>query len=279
MNNLIEAIVLGIVQGLTEFIPVSSSGHLAIIPYLFGWQTPSLIFDLALHAGTLVALIFYYRQKLWGIGQMVINPEKRDSKQIKVYRNVLIATVPAAIIGYIAQRVISQLYKSDNAETLKVSIIYTACALIVVGILFLIADKVIRPKKVITLSEMTISKAVIIGIAQAVALFRGVSRSGITLLTGQLMGLKRVDAAEFSFLMSIPITTLTTIFGIRELLSLDAASIQVELVPAIVGATAAAISGFLAISYMLKFLRKHGLAQFGVYRIFLGVFVLLLILT
>lgn len=280
--DILQAIVLGIIQGLTEFIPVSSSGHLAIVPYLFGWETPSIIFDIALHTGTLIALLVFFRKKIIDLAKNIYklikkqDLDKKDIANFKIYRNVLLATVPAAMVGFILRDVISIVYKSEDAESLRVSIIYTAIALIVVGVAFLISDWIGR-KKFIELHRLGYIGAVIIGFAQAVALFRGVSRSGITLLTGQLLGLKRVDAAEFSFLMSIPILILTTAYGFYELLSLDAAEMQSEMTFAIVGALAAALSGFVAIDYMLRFLRKNGLWQFGIYRIMLGVFVLVLI--
>jgi undecaprenyl-diphosphatase len=280
--DILQAIILGIIQGLTEFIPVSSSGHLTIVPYLLGWPTPSLTFDLALHAGTLFALLWFFRIKIFNLLRSLVNwrnPKGEDRSNLKLILNVVIATVPAAIIGFLVQEMVSGLYKSEDPQTLQASIIYTATALIVVGALFIISDYTFKQGKKINLEQLSRKEAFAIGVAQALALFRGVSRSGITLLAGQTLKLNRVDAAEFAFLMSIPIMIFTTVLSIKDLFSLSQDELSQTLAPALVGALAAFISGSIAIKYLLKFLRNHGLKQFGWYRLLFGLVTLILVLT
>lgn len=277
--GIIEAVILGITQGLTEFIPVSSSGHLTVLPYLFGWQAPSLIFDLALHAGTLVALLWYFRFKLIAIVKAILPSNKDTSTKTESTRlilNVAVATIPAAILGYLLKDLIQVIYKSNDAVQAQAAIIYTIVALIGVGVMFIIIDRVEWGEK--SLKDLSLRNAFLIGVAQVIALIRGVSRSGITLMTGQFFGLKRSDAAEFAFLMSIPIMFLTTLLGIKDLVQLSGTALTAELFPAMVGMVTAGVSGFFAIKFLLQFLKKHGLAIFGWYRIAFGIVLLLLVL-
>ena len=279
----IQAIALGIMQGLTEFIPVSSSGHLSIIPYLLGWETPSLIFDIAVHTGTLIALLFYFRTKLWGYLKSIIVLAKRaeqtktDQGNIRSMLYVGIATIPATIIGFLLRNVIEEVYKTGDEQQATLAITYTCIALIVVGLGFIGVDYFVKRERIQSISKMGLPRAVLIGFAQAAALFRGVSRSGATVITGRLAGMRLVDAAEFSFLMSIPILVLTTAYGVLQLLELDIAQLTDQINLAIIGAISAALSGFLAIKYMLNYLRSNGLSVFGWYRIVFGAFILFVI--
>lgn len=281
--NLLEAIILGALQGLTEFIPVSSSGHLTIIPYLFGWATPSLIFDTAVHLGTLLALITFYRHDLYSYAKSAVKLLQRseesndDRSNILIIIRVVIATIPAAIIGFLLKDVLENIYKLGDASATKTAIQITAITLILVGILFVVIDRIPVKIKTFELHKITLPKALIIGFAQSIALLRGVSRSGVTVLTGRIMGINLATAAQFSFLMSIPIMTLTSVYGIYKLLKLSGAELQAELAPAILGMIVAYLSGIFAIGFMLRVLRANGLKGFGVYRICFGIFVLMLL--
>lgn len=279
--NLLQSLILGIVQGLTEFIPVSSSGHLWLIPKIFGWENPSTSYILFLQLGTLLALIIYYRKLIWEYIKSLINYlknrseiNKEDKTNMKVIINIILATIPAGIIGILLDSKIENLY--DDSSNERIAIIATVAALIFVGLLFIFSGKIFRSKKY-ELEKLNARNAIMIGFAQAVALIRGVSRSGITLLSGQALGLKRFSAAEFSFLMSIPILGASSLFGVYNFLKMPQAQIQQELGPAVIGMLAAFVAGLLAINFLLKFLKTNSLVSFGVYRIIFALVILVIL--
>lgn len=281
--DVFQSIVLGIIQGITEFIPISSSGHLDLIPRLLNWENPSTVFILFLHLGTLLALLYYYRKLIAKYLKVVFKFLRRnqklkvkEKKDLDAMKNVLIAVMPALFIGIIFEKVISGFY--DNTEDIKTIGLVILIPLILIGIIFLFEDRIFKKNK-LQIDELRGYKALIVGLAQAMAFIRGVSRSGITLLAGQVVGLKRVSAAEFSFLMSIPVLTATSIYSIFKLLKLQSNEIQNELGLALVGAFAAFVSGLIAVKFLLRFLQSNSLKIFGIYRIVFGVIILLIILV
>lgn len=262
---LLKAIVLGIVQGLTEFIPISSSGHLLGIRQLLGWNDAWLdqTFDVSLHVGTLVALILYYRHDWWSITRGFFNhlvrrtpyhKDESDGASGRLMIPILVACIPAAIVGCIWE---------DFIEHKLGQWYMIAAALVVIGLVMLLADR--TGKKDRGIDRMNYTDFITIGCAQALALFPGVSRSGITITAGLFRGLDRAAAARFSFLLSTPIILGA---GLKKLMSLVGAGLQPgEAVPMALGFITAAISGYLAIHFLITFLRTRTLTVFVVYRI------------
>jgi undecaprenyl-diphosphatase len=253
----LQALVLGILQGLSEFLPISSSAHLTLAPWLLGWEDPGLAFDVALHLGTLIAVLWYFRAEwvalvraAWGIlaTRQVDTPEKRRV----IY--LIVATIPGAIGGFLLQSKAESAFRSPQI---------TAIALIVMGLLLWIVDKAVSQSRV--LGEMRWLDALLIGLSQVIALIPGVSRSGSTMTTGRGLRFDRESAAEFSFLMSMPIIAAAVVFeGPR---ALEAGGLTTELMA---GVMASAISGWLAISILMRYLTRHSYGIFALYRIVLG---------
>lgn len=262
---LLKAIVLGIVQGLTEFIPISSSGHLLGVRQLLGWNDAWLdqTFDVSLHVGTLVALILYYRHDWWSITRGFFNhlvrrvpyhKDESDGASGRLMIPILVACIPAAIVGCIWE---------DFIEHQLGQWYMIAAALVVIGLVMLLADR--TGKKDRGIDRMNYTDFITIGCAQALALFPGVSRSGITITAGLFRGLDRAAAARFSFLLSTPIILGA---GLKKLMGLVGAGLQPgEAVPMALGFITAAISGYLAIHFLITFLRTRTLTVFVVYRI------------
>ncbi len=262
--SILHAFVLGLVQGLSEFLPISSSGHLAIIPRLFNWADPGLGFDIALHWGTLLAVLAYFWQDVWLIIRGFFHslmPSTRDLKN-NIYQKLawllILSSIPAAIIGY--------LLESRAEEAGMRDLVRVALTLAVFGLVLLTADRL--GKKTKNLDRITWLDSLWIGISQALAIFPGVSRSGSTIATGLALGFKREDAARFSFLMSIPI-----IFG-AGLVKIKDFGVGVTTVELTVGFLTAALFGFLSIKYMLRYLAKHDYKIFVWYRILLAAVVI-----
>ena len=261
---------MGIVQGLTEFLPVSSSGHLIIVPWLFGWDDAfinSLAFSVMLHLGTLIALLIYFRDdwlRLIPAGFATIRDRSlRDDPDRKLAWLLVAATIPAAIVGA---------FFSDFFETQVREIGLVALTLVVGGVILWVADHVGRQTK--TVDDVTFPLAVGIGAAQTIALIPGISRSGISISAGRFAGLDRESAARFAFLMATPITAGAILFEARKLLTGEA-GVAVEAVPLIVGLIASLVSGVIAIRFMLGYLRIRSLDVFVLYRFILAAVVLI----
>jgi len=258
MNDLSswQAAVLGTLQGLAEFLPISSSAHLSLAPWAFGWREPGLAFDIALHLGTLVALVGFFWTEWVALTRAAVNVlSTRRVETIAEKRVVflVIATVPAAVFGLLLEK---------QAETIFRAPAVTATALIVMGALLWWADRsapAARP-----LSDMTARQALLIGCAQVFALIPGVSRSGSTITAARALHFDRQSAAVFSFLMSMPVIAAAAMLKVPKLLSagIDA--------PILIGITAAALSSWLAIAVLLRFVQRHGFAVFAIYRFILG---------
>lgn len=264
--TIFQAVVLGALQGLTEFLPVSSSAHLSLTPWVMGWQPAGLGFDLALHVGTLLALGWYFRHE-WrslALGGLTLLRHRKpvDDASWRAWF-IVIATIPAAIAGVLLE---------DYAETVFRAPIITAVALIVMGaILWLVDAKVGRVRDRHT---MTWRDALLIGCAQCLALVPGVSRSGSTITAGRALGFDRSAAAVFSFLMSMPIILAAAILKVPDAIRENGFSM-----PLLVGVATAAVSSWLAIAVLLRYVSRRGYGIFAVYRFALGAVIIGLIIT
>lgn len=248
---MIEAIVLGIVQGLTEFFPVSSTAHLILFPWFFDWQgdVNTLTFDVALHGGTLTALLFCF-WKDW---------IELFSKKQKLLFFIIVSSMPAGIAGFLLNDIVER----ELREPFLISIM-----LIVVGLIMLVSE---RSKKNKDMEKIAFNGALFIGIAQAIALIPGVSRSGITIAAGLFKGLKREASARFSFLLSTPIIAGATTLHLKKLIT-SHTSYDLNLFTT--GFVASLITGFIAIKFLLIFLRKYPLNLFVYYRFTLAIVII-----
>jgi undecaprenyl-diphosphatase len=259
--NILQAIILGLVQGVTEFVPVSSSGHLIIAHRLLGISETGLAFDVALHLGTLLALVIFFYKDIAELAAALV----RKTAYSRLAWLLVFATLPAAVIGVLLE---------DMAESSFRSVRLVAVNLIVVGVVMIMAERhLAKLPKPTSLQGISGRQAIAVGLAQAAALIPGVSRSGGTISVGLLAGLDRVAAARFSFLLAIPIT-----FGaiLKVTLSGNTLShISQELELFTVGIVTAFVSGLIAIRFLLKFVAKYRLNLFAYYRFALGGLVLL----
>ncbi len=269
--EILQSILLGVIQGLTEFLPVSSSAHLSALPQILGIHSPllnSVGFDVALHAGTLCAILIYFRKKiadlLAGFAGGIASEKGRKKPDFKLSLFIIIATIPAVIAALIFQKQIEGVFRSPAL---------TAAMLAVFGLILLLADKTGKRKK--TMDKMGLADAVVIGLAQALALIPGVSRSGITITAGLFRGYKREDAAEFSFILSTVAVFGAIVFEFKDIIKEGAgAGFPVMLA----GFAAAALSGMLAIKFLLSFVKKNSYLVFVIYRIALAAIIIAFIL-
>jgi undecaprenyl-diphosphatase len=261
--SIFQAAVLGTLQGLAEFLPVSSSAHLSLAPWAFGWPEPGLAFDVALHVGTLVALLWYFRAEwvaLARAGTSVLVTRRVETAQERRAVFLVIATIPGAVAGLLLEK---------QAETIFRAPALTAAALIAMGALLWAVDATARRTR--ALPAMRWHEALLVGCAQAFALIPGVSRSGATITAGRALGFDRTAATVFSFMMSMPIIAAAAVLKLPKALAhgIDG--------PLVVGVLAAALSSALAIAVLLRFIQRRGFAVFAVYRFALGAAVLWLV--
>ncbi|MGI9861603.1 undecaprenyl-diphosphatase UppP [Moorella naiadis] len=252
--NVLQAIVLGLVQGLGEFLPISSSAHLVLAPWLFRWPDPGLTFDVALHLGTLIAVVaFFWRDiielVLSGLGQ----PHSQDGR---LFWYLIVASIPGALFGVLFEK---------QAETIFRSPLLIALTLTLMGIGLWWADRVGRKSR--QMEDLSLMDGIIVGISQALAIIPGVSRSGITMSAGLLTGMDRETAARFSFLMSVPIIAGAALLKLKDL------PLHEVNLAFIVGVLTAAVVGFLAIKFLLQYLRHGSYLLFTGYRILLAALV------
>ena len=262
----LQALVLGIIQGLSEFLPISSSAHLTLAPWLFGWEDPGLGFDVALHLGTLLAVLWYFRAEwaaLIRAAWEIVSTRRIETPEQRRVVYLILATIPGAVGGFLLQSKAESAFRSPQI---------IAIALIVMGILLWLVDKLTDQRRV--LGEMRWIDALLIGLSQVVALIPGVSRSGSTITTGRGLRFDRESAAEFSFLMSMPIIAAAVIFEGPK--ALHEGGVTSELMA---GVVASAISGWLAISVLMRFITRHSYGIFAFYRIALGIAVLAVLYT
>jgi undecaprenyl-diphosphatase len=253
-----EAIVLGAVQGLAEFLPISSSAHLIIVPWLFNWNDPGLVFDVALHLGTLVALLVYYWRE-WV--SMVASLFNGDRERRRLLMMLMVASIPGAIIGILFEK---------QADTTFRSPLLIAIALAALGVILWLVDRSAPQTRKI--SEVTSGDALLIGLSQAFAIFPGVSRSGSTITAARVLRLERADAANFSFLMATPIIAGAGLVEGRHLLHQGITG------DVVAGFVTAAIFGLFAIVGLIRFVRTQTYEPFAWYRVILAAFVIMIYL-
>ena len=265
MDTTLQALVMGIVQGLTEFLPVSSSGHLIIVPFLFGWHDPfidSLAFSVMLHIGTLLALFIYFWAdwlRLIPAGLAALRDRSfRADPDRRLAWLLVAATIPAAIVGFLFNDII-------ESNVREVGLV--ALTLVIGGAILWLADR--RGGRAKGVADVSFPVATGIGVAQAFALVPGISRSGISISAARFAGLDREAAARFSFLMATPVTAGAALFELRKLATGEA-GVDVSVEPLIVGMVAAFVSGMLAIGVLLRYVRTRSLNVFVWYRLALA---------
>ena len=263
MHNIFETVILGLVQGLTEFIPVSSSGHLVITQFFFSQASDHMFLEF-LDIGTTVALFVYFRKRIWEVLTNIV-----AKKNINLLRNVIITAVPAGAVGY---------FLSDflNSSWFFGSLTVVAIALALIGLVMVFIEKLPKASPVEKGEDLSPVRAFVVGLVQILALVPGVSRSGSTIVAGRLAGLDSAAAAEYSFLAALPI-----MFGVMLKLMLghtERAYLMAHLSTIILSNLVAFVAGMFAVGFMLRYLSKHNLALFGWYRVGLAAILLTVIL-
>jgi len=266
---LFQAFVLGLVQGVTEFIPVSSSGHLQAIPFLLGWEPGSLAFDVALHLGTLIAVVAVFRADLWAMARAALQPrdeQRRGARKLLVL--LAVASVPAALVGIAARGLIGAAFEQPLA--IAAFLCLTAVLLwwserrrTVLGTTEPATDDVAAISA--ELDAMPWRRALGVGAAQALAIFPGVSRSGATIAAGMSLGLSRGAAARFSFLMLLPITIGAALMTLPDLATLEPGTLPFGPTEIVLGVSVSAISGYLAIRFLIALVARRSLVMFARY--------------
>lgn len=263
-----QSIILGIVQGLSEFLPVSSSGHLLMLPIILNWQSPPLVFDVVLHIGTALALIIYFFNDLKSIlvsflkdlvsNNLKISKYSKDSK-LGIY--ILIGSIPAGVIGFFTQDIIENTFHTG----ISIDLLYVSVFLLLGSILMYVSEKYFASKHTKNNSDtLTYSKSFLVGLFQALALLPGVSRSGSTISGGMVFGLSREKAARFSFLLSVPIVVIAGVFKMyssyTQLVSLGAMVV-------LGGVLSSFVVGVICIKFLLSYLKTHSIYLFIFYRL------------
>lgn len=280
---ILQAIILGIVQGLTEFIPISSSAHLVIIPWLFKWDDPaleSLAFDIALHLGTLVALLWFFagdwvRLVRAGIAS-ILERKIGDDVDRRLAWLLVIGSIPGAIVGALAESKIEELFHPAYAPIQPMAMVTMGIIMALLGVALFAAERLARHLR--KLNQISLRDAIMIGLSQALAIFPGVSRSGATITAGLALGLERETAARFSFLLSAPIIAGAGVKSLYDIFK-DGMLDSSELTLFAVGFVAATISGYLCIKFLLRFLQKNSTNIFVYYRWALAVLIIIVALT
>jgi len=257
--TILQAVILGLAQGLGEFLPISSSAHLILIPWFFRWADPGLTFDVALHLGTLVAVIIYFWKDWWKL--IIKGFSDVRSVEGRLFWYLAAASVPGAIGGYLLEK---------KAETVFRSPTLIAVMLILMGILLYWADR--RSAKKIEMNHITFGTSLFIGISQVLAIVPGVSRSGITMTTGLLMGVTREGAARFSFLLSAPIIFGAAMVKLPGVIS----NPSVITVNFMIGTVVSCIAGIVSIGFLLRYVQTKNFLPFAWYRFILGALVLVM---
>jgi undecaprenyl-diphosphatase len=261
-----QALVLGVIQGLSEFLPISSSAHLTLVPWLFHWRDPGLAFDVALHFGTLIAVLWYFRHQwitLVAAAASIIAHRRVETEQEWRAVYLIIATIPGAIAGLALEKYAESTFRDPKL---------VATVLIIMGVVLWWIDK--RSAQDRPLGSITWVDALSIGLAQMFAIIPGVSRSGSTITAGRALRLTREGAAIFSFLMSMPIIAAASLLKLPHVLKTEGIDAQL-----VVGVLASAVSGWLAISVLLRFVVRRSYGIFAVYRVVVGLIVLAIAFT
>ncbi len=266
--SVLEAIVLGILQGLTEFLPISSTAHLRVVPALLDWPDPGAAFTAVTQLGTAAAVLLYFAADLWRVATAWLaslsDPSRRGELDARLGWYLLLGTIPIGLAGLVF---------SDQIETGARNLLLIGTTLIALGLVLLAAERVGRRER--GTESITLRDALVVGVAQAAALIPGVSRSGATLSAGLFLGLERAAAARFSFLLSVPAVLLA---GAFEAVRLGTGDVEdpTGVVPLLVATLMAFLVGYAAIAFLLRFLATHSTTVFVVYRVLLGIAVLVL---
>ncbi|MCX7624032.1 MAG: undecaprenyl-diphosphatase UppP [Thermomicrobium sp.] len=275
--SLWQAIVLGVLQGATEFLPISSSAHLIAVPWLFGWPEPGLAFNVALHLGTLAAVFVYFWRDIARIALVwlrgVFRAHDRRTPEWRLGWAILVGSVPAGVVGVLANDAIDRVFHAGGGG--RFAIVLVAMLLIALGVLLWVGERVGTQRRGI--EEIDLVDGLAIGVAQAFALLPGVSRSGSTITAGLFRGLDRASAARFSFLLGIPAIVGA---GALEVVELGRHGLPPEeRAVFLVGVASAAVTGFLAIAFLLRFLQRRSTLVFVVYRLAFGLLLLGMVLA
>jgi undecaprenyl-diphosphatase len=266
--NALQAIVLGIVQGLTEFLPISSTAHLRIVPAFLGWEDPGAAFTAVIQLGTMAAVLLYFRNDLWRVGKTwlasLTRPELRKTLDARLGWYLIIATIPIGFFG---------LLFSDQIENGARNLYLIGSTLIVLGLVMAYADMTSRRDR--ELEDVTTRDGVTIGLAQAAALVPGVWRSGATISAGLFLGFTRESAARFSFLLSVPAVVLSGLYELEKIVR-GTEHTSTGTSSLIIASVFAFIFGYASIAFLLRYLTTHSLRPFVIYRVALGLLVLLL---
>ena len=258
---MLRTIILGIIQGIGEFLPISSSAHLILVPYLFGWEKSSMAFDIALHFGTLLAVLAIYFKDWWNlfVGALKNIKAKKKSTEGKMFWYLVAATIPAALAGLLLDDIIESFFRGQ--------IWLIALFLALMGIFIYAGDKWASKhykRKEVSFDKITLKQAFLVGCSQAFAVFPGFSRSGTTILAGRLMGISKEAITKFTFLLSVPIIAGAAILKIGDL------AITTEV---IIGILTSFIVGVISIKFLLKYIKKHDFSIFAFYRVAIAIII------
>ena len=260
--SLLQALILGILQGATEFLPVSSSGHLVLVPWLLGWDASSLTFDTTVHLGTLLAVAAYFRRDIWQIILGVLKTlrdRNLDDFHGRLGWLIVVASLPAAILGVLLADFFERLFAAPAA---------VAGFLLLTGLILFLSERMSNRAR--SIESITWKDGLLIGLAQAGAIAPGISRSGSTIAAGLALGIKREAAARFSFLLALPIILGAGVFKLKDALETGVSS--AEMATLTLGFAAAAISGYACIHFLISYLRRHSLYLFAFYCWAFGLF-------
>ncbi len=258
----LQVVVLAIVQGLTEFLPISSSGHLVLVPIFFGWTDQGLAFDVAVHFGSLLAVLLFFRSDIAGLlrGTVQVLGANIDSLESRMALGIALGTIPAALAGLTLAGWIEANLRSTSVVVVTLS---------GYAVLMILADRLGRRTR--NIANITIKYAFLIGVAQALALIPGTSRSGVTITTALALGFERQDAARFSFLLAVPVVLLATVFSLIRLLASDESVAWDQLA---IGVVISGIVAYLSIEFFMRFVSRIGLMPFAIYRLILAAVIL-----
>ena len=267
MDSILKSIVLGIVQGVTEFLPISSTAHLRIVPALLKWNDPGTAFSAVIQLGTMFAVVIYFWKDLSKIYGSLINDLTLKKQESKTAFWILLGTVPICIFGLLFKKQI----ESGMVRDLNIISFY----LILFGLLLFISEVISRQSR--NISKINALDVILLGLAQSFALIPGVSRSGVTLFAGLLLGFKRADAARFSFLLSVPAVLASSLLELTTLVhTVKISTENVIWIDLCIGIICAFISGYFSIHFLLKYLQTNKTNIFVIYRVLLGALIIYL---
>lgn len=259
--SVFKAVILGIIQGIAEFLPISSSAHLILFPYLFGWGESSLAFDVALHFGTMMAVLVVFFKDWWNlfVGAIKDVKEKKKSTNGKIFWYLVVATIPAALVGLLLDDVVENVIRNN--------IWVIVIALAVMGVLIYVGDRWAKKhyKKEVKFEDISLKQALLVGVSQAFAVIPGFSRSGTTILAGRLMGISKEAITKFTFLLSVPVICGATILKVGDLVFTK---------EVIIGIVSSFAMGIVSIKFLLNYIKKHDFSVFAFYRVILAIVVL-----